>query len=127
MAYQRHPQSFRGIVRESLTQIERDLARGFDHPTVLAQLGVPGISRGVFRDALYEARRHARKSNSTAALEHSRLSAQAVPAEKPKPRIPISAQPDAIVNKKPPVHSLRDFLSASKIFKDEELIGRKSA
>jgi len=126
MAYQRHPQSFRGLVRERLAQIENEFARGIDHATVLSQLGVSGISRGMFRDALYEARRRARQAvrNANAALPELGVHRPAVQSSisRSAVRMPSGAGSPA----KPAIHSLRDdFLSISKMFSDEEIVGRK--
>jgi hypothetical protein len=126
MAYQRHPQSFRGLVRERLAHIESEFARGIDHATVLAQLGVTGISGGAFRDALYEARRRARSMATATDPTIARQRVNIVPVEAPVLRAPVCVQPRSIGASKPTVRAIRDFLSASKSFRDEEIIGRKS-
>jgi len=127
MAYQRHTQSFRGLVRERLAQIENEFARGIDHATVLSQLGVPGISGGMFRDALYEARRRAREAGRFANIALHECGVQGQTVQPTVPRNPVRMPAGAGASAKPAIHSLRDdFLSISKMFNDEEIVGRKS-
>ena len=67
-------QSFHGLVRERLEEIEHDRARGIPEAMILSHLGHVGTSIGTFRVALYRARRRVRSDKSL--LQHGQRIAQ---------------------------------------------------
>ncbi len=85
MPAKRRSQSFRGLVRERLAEIEYELARGIDQQTVLTQLLSGGASIGTFRNALYRARKSAASFSQFAAAKHRALF--------PQPTAPTVSQP----------------------------------
>jgi len=73
-------QSFQGLVRERLDEIEHDRARGVPEAMILSHLGHVGTSIGTFRVALYRARQRAQSTKSSLQrgqpLAHSPISAE---------------------------------------------------
>ena len=67
-------QSFHGLVRERLEEIEHDRARGIPEATILSHLGHVGTSIATFRVALYRARRRVQSDKSS--LQHGQPIAQ---------------------------------------------------
>jgi len=125
MKAKRAAQSFRGLVREHLAQIERDIERGISQATILEQLGVPGASVLGLRDALYRARRRARMRAATSSSAPTSLEmASAVHLQSTQLDLKgIPPAPEAKAKRR--VQPLRDFLTVSKMYRDQEVIGRK--
>lgn len=126
MPKKRQPQSVRGIVRERLIQIEQDMARGISQATIVSQLGVPELTVDGFREALYRARRRVRTSIQTASPTAAPAAPQWIPAHPSNPRGQAGAPSGSRGTARPAAQPISDFLTASKTFKDEVIIGRKS-
>jgi len=133
-------QSLLGYTHQHIALLESAIAAGIKKARLILALREAGFNscrNRTFESALYLVRHGAKRQIARTQLPPG-LSLPAATSQPGAPRAigksrVHSALPDGqVVAARPPksssepgVHSLRDFLSISKMFNDEELIGRK--
>jgi len=129
-------QSFQGLVREHLHEIEHDRARGIPETMILSHLGHVGTSIGTFRVALYRARQRAQSDKSLPQrgqpIAQSAISGQiaqrdvtsSVPAPSPVALLAcaeVKATEDSKPATWPVLRTHRDFMALVRATPDKDL------
>ena len=129
-------QSFQGLVRERLEDIEHDRARGIPEAMILSGLGFIGTSVGTFRVALYRARRRARSDKSSSqhsqpigrfaisrevaqrdSISGSRVTSPVAALASSETKAPEASRPAAM----PALTTHRDFMARARSTPDKDI------
>jgi hypothetical protein len=129
-------QSLRGLILVNLAFIEQEATCGISYTAVRTSLGVPNVSAGVFRDALYNVRRKLRALHPPAATPRP-VAPMRTPTVAPRPPPTPPSAPAGVAPKheslrvprpKPRsawgsnVRSPRDFLDLVRSSDDSEIL-----